>query len=55
MSGYKTYIVAALIILASLAKWKGYIDAGTYEVILALLGGTGLATLRAGMKKSGGE
>jgi len=55
MNGYKTYIVAILIVIASLAKWKGYIDQGTLEIVLALLGGTGLATLRAGVKKSRGE
>jgi len=50
LKGKKTYIVAALIGIATAAQALGYITAEQYQVIIALLGGTGLATLRAGTK-----
>ena len=51
--GYKTYIVAAGIGLATFARVLGWIDNSTYEILLGLLGAGGLATLRAGVTKSG--
>jgi len=55
MDGYKTYIVAGFIALAVFAKTMGWIEQATFEIILGLLGAGGLATLRAGVKKSGQE
>ena len=51
-SGYKTYIVAALIAGASFANSVGLIDDGAYQALLGLLGALGLGTLRAGVAKS---
>lgn len=53
LSGYKTHIAAALIILAAIAKGKGWIDSGTYEVVLGILGGLGISFLRSGVSKRG--
>lgn len=53
MNGYKTYIVAGLIGLATVAHTLGWIDDTVYQVILGLLGAGGLAALRAGVTKSG--
>ena len=55
MGGYKTYLFAFLIALATFAKVMGWIDEKTYEMILALLGAGGLAALRAGVAKSGSQ
>jgi hypothetical protein len=54
MSGYKTYLVAVGIALATFAKAMAWIDQPTYEIILGLLGAGGIAFLRAGVTKSGG-
>lgn len=51
MSGYKTYLIAVGVGLATVAKVLGWIDSTTYEVILSLLGAGGLASLRAGVAK----
>lgn len=53
MAGKKTYLIAALIAVATFAKAMGWIDQTTYELILGLLGAGGLAALRAGVTKSG--
>ncbi len=53
MGGYKTYICAAVIALASAAQFLGYIDADTFKVIFGIASGGGLASLRAGVSKSG--
>jgi|WetSurMetagenome_2_1015567.scaffolds.fasta_scaffold38931_3 hypothetical protein len=53
LAGYKTYIFAAAIALATFAKAVGWIDDNAYQVILALFGAGGLAALRAGVTKSG--
>ena len=47
LTGYRTYIVAGLIALATFAKLLGWIDAETLAAIVALLGAGGLATMRA--------
>lgn len=50
-SGKKTYIVAvAMVVLSGLAA-QGYISNDVYNLLEGLLLGTGLATLRAGIKK----
>lgn len=51
LKGKKTYIVAILIGCAAVAKQLGYIDEQTHTLIITLLTGTGLATLRAGVSK----
>ena len=53
LAGYKTYIVAALMALISMAYTAGLIDGTAYQAILGILGAGGLATLRAGVSKSG--
>lgn len=53
MDGYKTYLCAAGIALATFAKTIGWIDDAAYQAIIAVLGAGGLAALRAGVKKSG--
>jgi len=53
MNGHKTYIMAGLIGLATVAKTLGWIDNTVYEIVLGLLGAGGLAALRAGVAKSG--
>jgi len=55
LSDKKTYIFAGLIALAAFAKAVGWIDEKTYELLMGLFGAGGLATLRAGVKKSGPE
>ena len=49
--GYKTYLCALGIGLATAAKVLGWIDEATYQTIVALLGAGGLAALRAGVSK----
>ena len=46
LKGYRTYIVAALLALESIAEAKGWISADTGAWLRGLLGATGLATLR---------
>lgn len=53
LSGYKTYIVAVLIAIATFSKTVGWIDQATFEAILGVLGALGLTALRAGVTKSG--
>ena len=52
LDGYKTYITAVLIGVASAVHYLGYIDTQAYVAILGILGAGGLATLRHGIKKS---
>jgi uncharacterized membrane protein YoaK (UPF0700 family) len=53
MAGYKTYLVALLLALATFAKAMGWIDNKMYEIIIGILGALGLGALRAGVTKSG--
>jgi len=53
LNGMKTYITAALIAAAGWAKFMGYIDEETYQLIIATLIGGSLAAMRAGVTKSG--
>lgn len=50
INGKKTYLVAFGIFCLGGAKALGYIDEDAYQTLLGLLGATGLATLRHGMK-----
>ena len=49
MTGYKTYIVAVVMIGLALVKGWGYISADTYQEIQAILVGLGLMAMRAGI------
>ena len=51
LSGYKTYIVAALTAALAAAHALGYVNDATYQTLLVLLGAGGLAALRAGVGK----
>ena len=49
LNGYKTYIVALLVGVASALHYMGWIDSEAYNIILGLLIGTGMATIRHGI------
>jgi hypothetical protein len=53
LSGYKTYLTAALGVILTGALGMGYIDQNQYDIILGVLASFGLAFLRAGVTKSG--
>lgn len=48
-SGYRTYLVAAVMVVLSGLKSQGYLDEQTYDLVFNTLMGLGLVTLRAGM------
>jgi len=50
LAGKKTYIIAAIMAVLVFAKYAGFIDQSTYDQLVALLTGAGLATLRAAIK-----
>ena len=52
IDGYKTYICAALIVGAGVLKYFGYIDEGTMQAMLTVLGGATVASMRSGIKKA---
>ena len=47
LTGYKTYIIAALTAALTLAHSLGYIDEATFQTLLALLGAGGISTVAA--------
>ena len=49
MTGWKTYAVAGLMGVATVAQAMGWIDQQTFVTIMGLLNGTGFAALRAGV------
>lgn len=51
LKGKKTYIIAGLIGVVTVAAALGYIGDETKITLIGLLGGGGLATLRAGVSK----
>lgn len=51
MQGYKTYLIAFLMIILSGAKAQGYITDEMYATIISLLAPMGLVTLRMSMGK----
>jgi hypothetical protein len=53
LAGYKTYGVAGVMAALAFARAMDWLDESTYQTLLGLLGATGLATLRAGVTKSG--
>ncbi len=53
-NGYKTYIVAVLIALASALHYLGYVDTEAYALILGVLGAGSIGTIRHAIKTEGG-
>ena len=53
MSGYKTYISAGAMGALAVAFAMGWINRDVYEALVGIVGGIGLAALRAGVTKSG--
>ena len=51
LKGKKTFLVAALMVILSGLLAQGYIDEATYKLIMGILTGLGLVTLRLGMMK----
>ena len=49
LKGKRTYIIAALVGVATAVHHLGFIDTALYQAILGFLGAGGLATLRAGV------
>lgn len=52
INGYKTYLCAVLLGLATVARALGYIDDATYATLAGLLGAGGLASLRHGLSNN---
>lgn len=52
LKGRKTYLFAALMVIAGGLFQQGYISEGTFKALEAVLMGGGLAALRAGMSKT---
>ncbi len=50
-SGFKTYFFAICIIVVALLKVAGKIDESTFQVLVTLLLGGGLITMRSAVKK----
>lgn len=50
LAGYRTYLVAAAMAALAAAYGLGWIDRSTYEMLLGLLTGAGMATIRSGVK-----
>jgi len=50
LSGYRTYIIGFLYIVATVAQSLGYIDQATADLIKGILGGGAAITLRMAMK-----
>ena len=51
LRGKKTFFVAALMVVLSGLLAQGYISEETYKLVVGILTGLGLATLRLGMMK----
>lgn len=47
IKGYKTYFLAVMVILATVAKVLGFIDDSMYQTLVAILGAGAVSTLRA--------
>jgi hypothetical protein len=52
LSGYRTYLIAACLVIVSGLHAEGYITDTTYHALQGLLLGGGLASLRAAVGKS---
>lgn len=53
LSGYRTYLVSAAMIVAAGLHAQGYINDATYATLQSVLLGGGLMALRAGISKAG--
>jgi hypothetical protein len=53
LKGGKTYVCAAALIGLSVAHSLGYVSNDLYDILLPILGGGGLASLRSAVTKSG--
>lgn len=51
LQGYRTYLAALAIGVAAAAHYLGYLNDVVYQSLLGILGGGGLAALRAAVKK----
>ena len=51
LSGYKTYLMAAAMVLLGGLKQQGYVSDEVFQVLEAVFMGGGLAALRAGVGK----
>ena len=52
LEGYKTYIIAFLIGSVTVAYHSGYIDEGTWQLILGILNAGGISTLAQKMNRT---
>lgn len=52
LSGYKTYIFAAVVAIASAAKYLGYITEELYQAVIGIAGSGAAITLRSALKKA---
>ena len=52
LQGYKTYLMAALIAVVSVAHTLGYLDDATQQTLLGLLGAGAAATLAAKINRT---
>lgn len=50
LSGKKTYLAAAIMVVLAGLKSQGFIDENTYQVVLSVVGALGLAALRNAVK-----
>ena len=55
LKGYRTYLIAIAIALASGARYLGWIDENAYQLIMGLLGAGAAATIRLGSKDDAAE
>lgn len=53
LKGKRTYLVAIAIGILTALWSAGVVDSKLYEIGMGLLGGTGLASLRAGVSNNG--
>ena len=52
LQGYKTYLCAAGVALATAAHYLGYVTDTTYQMLLAILGAGGVAAIHAAVSRA---
>lgn len=52
LSGYKTYIFAAVVAIASAAKYLGYITEELYQAVVGIAGSGAAISLRSALKNA---
>lgn len=52
LSGYKTYLFAAVVAIASAAKYLGYLTEELYQAIVGLAGSGAAISLRSALKNA---